>query len=80
MLLDEFITTVAVEKSRIQEEADQKQLDLEESQAESGPLDPLLEMMLSYTTMKDLRAKIHVVFARLDLDESGTVDLSLIHI
>ena len=74
MLLDEFITTVAVEKSRIQEEADQKQLDLEESQAESGPLDPLLEMMLSYTTMKDLRAKIHVVFARLDLDESGTVD------
>ena len=74
---DEFITTVA------QEKADQKALKDElrrrqdvESVSANGSLDPLVRGLMGFTTEKDLLSKIHALYCRMDLDESGSINLT----
>lgn len=77
VLLDEFITTVAKEKA----EKRQRQLkELEESKHKEatpdGPLDALVRSLMVYTNQDDLMRRISNLYARLDLDESGAIDLN----
>ena len=76
MLPDEFISTVAKEK------AEKRQRQLQELQelkhddgTPEGPLDPLVRSLMIYTNQDDLMRRISNLYARLDLDESGAIDL-----
>ena len=76
VLLDEFISTVAKEK------AEKRQRQLQELQelkhddgTPEGPLDPLVRSLMIYTNQDDLMRRISNLYARLDLDESGAIDL-----
>ena len=40
-----------------------------------GPLDPLLDTMRDFTTNEDLHSRIMDLYERIDLDESGGIDL-----
>ena len=42
-----------------------------------GPLDPVLESLMNFTTNEDLSSKIREMYDRIDLDESGAVDLEV---
>jgi hypothetical protein len=76
VLLDEFISTVASEKAA---RAVEKRSALEEgmgAEIHEQPLDPVLETLMTFTTNEDLLSKIRDLYDRIDVDESGTVDLS----
>ena len=40
-----------------------------------GPLDPLLKGLLGFTSEQDLQNRIDLLYDKLDLDESGAIDL-----
>jgi len=42
---------------------------------DTGPLDDLLTTLLTFTTSEDLASKIHELYERLDMDETGSIDL-----
>jgi hypothetical protein len=73
VLLDEFINTVAKEKEEMK--AAQKAAENAHKSPIPGPVDPLLETFLDYTTMGDLNNKIDFCFEKLDLSENGAVSL-----
>ena len=76
MLLDEFISTVAREKAENRQKKLEEQEELKHTDDQpEGPLDPLVRGLLTYTNQDDLMRRISNLYARLDLDESGAIDL-----
>jgi hypothetical protein len=73
VLLDEFMNCVAKEKEEMK--AAQNAAENAHKRPIPGPLDPLLETMLDYTTTEDLNDKIDFCFSKLDLSENGAVSL-----
>jgi hypothetical protein len=73
VLLDEFMNCVAKEKEDMKAAKDAAEN--AHKRPIPGPLDPLLETMLDYTTTEDLNNKIDFCFSKLDLSENGAVSL-----
>jgi hypothetical protein len=73
VLLDEFMNCVAKEKEDMKAAKDAAEN--AHKRPIPGPLDPLLETMLDYTTTEDLNDKIDFCFSKLDLSENGAVSL-----
>jgi hypothetical protein len=73
VLLDEFMNCVAKEKQEMKAAKDAAEN--AHKRPNPGPLDPLLETMLDYTTTEDLNDKIDFCFSKLDLSENGAVSL-----
>ena len=73
VLLDEFMNCVAKEKEDMKAAKDA--IENAHKRPIPGPLDPLLETILDYTTTEDLNNKIDFCFAKLDLSENGAVSL-----
>jgi hypothetical protein len=65
-LLDKFITTMADEK----EEAARLEKEEEESHESkpSGPFDPLMRQLLTYTSPEDLDRKLREITDKIDID------------
>ena len=76
VLLDEFITTVEREK---QDKAHAEELKAMEDRVSHAPLDPVIETLINFVTVEDLKTKIADLYERFDPDESGTVDLDEIN-
>ena len=79
VLLNEFITNVEQSKQQSKFEtdaADEEALDSSHLRTVASPLDPLLETLSFFTTNEDLVTRIRDLYDRIDLDESGTVDIS----
>ena len=73
VLLDEFISTVASEKAA--DKAIAMEAAKAAGQAREHLLDPVIKSLVAFTTEHDLHEKIDEIYERLDLEESGAVDL-----
>ena len=77
ILLDEFLGTIAQEKAekkraeRLEREYEVNMLHVERM----WPLDPLMAVLVLYTTDHDLITKIAGIYERMDLDKSGSLSL-----
>ena len=74
----DFISTVAREKAEAKSRA-QAEIEAKESSRtdgiRDGPLDPMIRGLLDFVEHGDLQARIHKIFQRMDLDESGGISL-----
>ena len=74
VLLDEFISTVEREKQEAKARVAAEH-DIHNNLVAAGPLDPLIKGLMAFTTKQDLLQKIITLYQRIDMDESGAVDM-----
>ena len=67
VLLDEFIKFIGFEKDR---EAAEREAELEKMRV-TGCLDPLTKTLVLFEDENDLISRIHAIYNRLDVDDSG---------
>ena len=77
VLLNDFISMVEHEKAEARhQELERKEKERLLNSSGEGPLDKLITGLLNFTTQDDLRRRIFNLYQRLDLDDSGAIDLN----
>ncbi|EKX42342.1 hypothetical protein GUITHDRAFT_111617 [Guillardia theta CCMP2712] len=75
VLLDEFISTVERERSEKKARNEETLIGLVREFHARGPLDPLVTSLMDFSTLEELSLKIFQLYQKMDLDESGSVNL-----